>query len=337
MQELMWKHMKNYNIAIVGATGLVGGKFLEILDEYNISIGELKLFATSKSKGKEIIFRNKQYKVDVIEKGAFLNIDFALFSAGGNTSLTYAKQAVEEGATVIDNSSAWRMHKNVPLIVPEVNIEDALNHKLIANPNCSTIQCVVPLSILDKQYGVDSIEYNTYQAVSGAGQMGLADLENNKLDRHYFPYDIKATCIPQIDVFLDDGYTKEEHKMIDETRKILHNDNIKISATCVRVPVRNSHAVSIRVTLKKDFIIEDIKNLLENEQSIMVLDDPKNSIYPVSTIANDTDKIYIGRLRKDKINEKALLMYVVSDNIRKGAASNAIQIMKGIIENGYFS
>ena len=329
--------MRNYNIAIVGATGLVGRKFLEILEEYQINIGNLKLFASNKSEGQLIEFRNKVYTVEVIKKGSFKDIDFALFSAGGQTSLSYAKQAVEEGAIVIDNSSAWRMNQHVPLVVPEVNLRDTINQKLIANPNCSTIQCVVPLSILDKTYGIKSIEYNTYQAVSGAGQKGLVDLESQEQKNLYFPYDIKSTCIPQIDQFLDDGYTKEEHKMIDETKKILHHDNIKISATCVRVPVKNSHAVSIRVTLNQSYELKDIIKILQNEPSIVILDDPKQQIYPVSTISNGTDLIYIGRLRRDKINDQALLMYVVSDNIRKGAASNAIQIMKGMIDHGYFS
>jgi aspartate-semialdehyde dehydrogenase len=329
--------MRNYSIAIVGATGLVGRKFLEILDEYQINIGKLKLFASSKSEGKLIEFRKKGYTVEVIKKGSFKDIDFALFSAGGETSLSYAKQAVEEGAIVIDNSSAWRMNQHVPLVVPEVNLRDTFNQKLIANPNCSTIQCVVPLSILDKTYGIKSIEYNTYQAVSGAGQKGLSDLDNQDQKNLYFPYDIKSTCIPQIDQFLDDGYTKEEHKMIDETKKILHNDNIMISATCVRVPVKNSHAVSIRVTLNQNYDLKEIIKLFQNEPSIVILDDPKQQIYPVSTISNGTDFIYIGRLRRDKINDQTLLMYVVSDNIRKGAASNAIQIMKGMIDHGYIS
>ena len=324
--------MKKYNIAIVGATGLVGQMFLKIIDEYKIPIGDLRLFASKKSEGKRIKFQKKEVVVETVKKGSFINIDYALFSAGGTVSLQYAKQAIEEGATVIDNSSAWRMDKDTPLIVPEVNMSDAYGKKLIANPNCSTIQCVVPLKPLEQVYGIKSVEYNTYQAVSGAGQKGLDDLLGESKER-YFPYDIKETCIPQIDVFLEDGYTKEEHKMIDETRKILHNDDIAISATCVRVPVYNSHGVSIRVTLKKEYDMNKVKELFDNQPGLVVRDNPQKQEYPVSTVANGNDDIYIGRIRKDKIHKNTLLFYVVADNIRKGAASNTVQIMKGMMDD----
>lgn len=324
--------MKNYNIAIVGATGLVGQKFLEIIDEYNINVDELRLFASSKSKGKSIFFQGKEYTVDTVGVGSFLTIDYALFSAGSETSIKYAAQAVHEGAIVIDNSSAFRMEEGIPLVVPEVNLGDAYGKRLIANPNCSTIQCVVPLNTLANAYGVKSIEYNTYQAVSGAGQKGLNDLLEENTEQ-YFPYNIKETCIPQIDVFLDDGYTKEEHKMIDETIKILHQSALAISATCVRVPVPNAHGVSIRVTLSTSFDLSDVRSLFNKTKGIVLLDNPKEHIYPVSTIANGTDDIYVGRIRRDKIHENTLLFYVVSDNIRKGAASNAVQIMKGLIDD----
>lgn len=324
--------MKKYNIAIVGATGLVGRKFLEILDEYQIPIKELRLFASLKSKDQRIRFQNQDYLVDTVKEGSFIDVDFALFSAGAKVSLAFAKQAVKEGAIVIDNSSAWRMEKLVPLVVPEVNLFDAFGKRLIANPNCSTIQAVVPLKVLNDKYQILNIEYNTYQAVSGAGQKGIDALENNNKD-NFFPYNITNTCIPQIDVFLEDGYTKEEHKMMEETKKILDNQDLKISATCVRVPVINSHAVSIRVTLEKEFDIEEVRALFNKQQGLIVLDDAQKQIFPVSTIANGNDYIYVGRIRKDKINNKALLFYVVSDNIRKGAATNAIQIMKGIMEN----
>lgn len=325
--------MKNYNIAIVGATGLVGSTFLKIIDEYNISFNNIKLFASLKSKGKKITFKNKEYSLNILEDGCFKNIDFVLFSAGGAVSKQYAKQAVSEGAIVIDNSSAFRMDENVPLVVPEVNMSDAYQRNLIANPNCSTIQCVVPLYVLDNNFGIESIEYNTYQAVSGAGIKGINDLvsSNGKFEKH-FPYDIKETCIPHIDMFMEDGYTKEEHKMMNETRKILHNDNILISATCVRVPVLNSHAVSIRVVLKNDFTVDAIRNIMKSTKGIVVLDEPENNIYPTSIQANGNDNIFVGRIRKDKVNKKAVLLYVVSDNIRKGAASNTVQIMKGIMD-----
>jgi aspartate-semialdehyde dehydrogenase len=292
------------------------------LEEYQISIGELRLFASKRSVGEKIKFKGKDYLIKEIFDGSFKDIDFTLFSAGASVSKAYARQAVNEGSIVIDNSSAYRMNELVPLVVPEVNISDVFGKNLIANPNCSTIQAVVPLKVLDDYYKIECIEYNTYQAVSGAGQKG----------NDFFPYNIKETCIPQIDVFLEDGYTKEEHKMIEETRKILHNNQIKISATCVRVPVINSHAVSIRVTFKQNFKVEEIKSLFAKQPGLVVLDDPSNLIYPVSTKANGNDLIYVGRIRKDKINNKTLLLYVVADNIRKGAAANAIQIMKGTID-----
>ncbi len=324
--------MKIFNIAIVGATGLVGQTFLKVLAEYDMPIGELRLFASEKSVGKKISFKEQSYTVETIKPGSFKGIHYALFSAGASTSLTYAKQAVSEGAIVIDNSSAWRMDKNVPLIVPEVNLNEAYGHALIANPNCSTIQCMLPLKVLQDAYGIDCIEYNTYQAVSGAGQKGIDDLVSHQTS--FFPYDISSTAIPQIDVFLADGYTKEEHKMMNETRKILNDYNIPISATCVRVPVLNSHAISIRVTLKEEVDISLVRDLFALQEGLVILDDPKKNIYPTSLHANDTDLIYIGRMRIDKINKKTILLYVVADNVRKGAASNAIQIMKGLIAHG---
>lgn len=325
--------MKSYNIAIVGATGLVGSTFLKIIEEYNINVKSLKLFASENSKDKFITFRGIKYPVETLKKGCFKDIDFALFSAGGNISKIYGPQAVLEGAIVIDNSSAFRMDLDVPLVVPEVNMTDAYQQKLIANPNCSTIQCVVPLKVLDEHYGIKSVEYNTYQAVSGAGMKGINDLkpiDDNEVN--HFSYNIKETCIPQIDEFIEDGYTKEEHKMMNETRKILHRSDLLVSATCVRVPVLNSHAVTIKVVLKKDFNLEDIRNKLKSAKNIIVLDEPDKNIYPTSIVANGNDNIYVGRIRRDKVNEKAILLYVVSDNVRKGAASNTVQIMKGIID-----
>jgi aspartate-semialdehyde dehydrogenase len=324
--------MKRYNIAIVGATGLVGQTFLKVIDEYQIPVNELKLFASKKSKGKTMMFQGKTYTVETIEEGSFKHMDYALFSAGASTSLAYAKQAVDEGAIVIDNSSAWRMDTKVPLVVPEVNISDAYHQKLIANPNCSTIQCMPPLKVLDDKYHIHAIEYNTYQAVSGAGIKGIEALENQN---GYFPYDIKQTCIPQIDVFMDDDYTKEEHKMIEETKKILHRNDLLISATCIRVPVSHGHGVSVRVTFNHPFEIEQVRTLLKKTKGVKLLDQPKDSIYPTSIQATGNDLIYVGRIRRDKINDKALLMYIVSDNIRKGAASNAVQIMERLMKDEY--
>ena len=327
--------MKSYNIAIVGATGLVGTTLLKIIEAYGINVNDLKLFASEKSKGKTVTFRNKAYVLDVLKEGCFKDIDYALFVAGGAISQAYALKAVSDGAVVIDNSSVFRMTKDVPLVVPEVNMSDAYNKRLIANPNCSTIQCVLPLKVLDTHYKIKSIEYNTYQAVSGAGIKGLNDLNGTNEGVKHFPYDIKKTCIPQIDSFLEDGYTKEEHKMINETKKILHNEDVLISATCVRVPVENAHAVTIKVVLNEPFELDDIRRKLSSSKNIVVLDEPLKGIYPTSTQATGNDLVYVGRIRRDKVNEQAILMYVVSDNIRKGAASNTVQIMKGLMDYEY--
>lgn len=323
------------NIAIVGATGLVGSTFLKVLEEYQIGIKNVKLFASPRSKGKKIDFMGKTYTVETIEEGSFIGCDYALFSAGAQTSKKYASQAVNEGAIVIDNSSQFRNDPLIPLVVPEVNIEDAYNQLLIANPNCSTIQCMLPLKILDNHFNITSVEYNTYQAVSGSGQKGVDDLNRTlKGEKHsFYPYDISLTCIPQIDIFMEDGYTKEEHKMMNETRKILHNNNILVSATCVRVPVKHSHAVSIRVTLEKETSVQEIHALFKDVKGLVLLDNPDKQIYPVASIANNTDDVYVGRIRQDKIHKNTFLLYTVADNIRKGAASNAIQIMKGLMNH----
>lgn len=326
--------MKKYNIAIVGATGLVGSTLLKIIEEYKINVGNLKLFASKRSVGKEIIFKDKTYFLEELKEGCFKDVDYALFSAGGALSLQYAKQAVLEGAIVIDNSSAFRMDLDVPLVVPEVNMSDAYGKKLIANANCSTIQCVIPLKTLDDHYQIESVEYHTYQAVSGAGVKGINDLISNPgTAPQHFPYDIKQTCIPHIDSFLEDGYTKEEHKMMDETRKILHRSEMLVSATCVRVPVLNSHAVTIKAVLKKDFELDEVRKILRDTKSVVVLDEPEKNIYPTSIHANDNDSIYVGRIRRDKVNKRAIILYVVSDNIRKGAAANTVQIMKGMMDH----
>ncbi len=322
--------MKKYNIAILGATGLVGTTFLKVMEEYEILVNELRLFASKKSLGKTIKYMGKDHQVKTVSPGCFKGIDYALFSAGGTISKEVAKQAIEEGAIVIDNSSAFRMDEGIPLVVPEVNLNDAISHKLIANPNCSTIQAILPLYALDKEYGIEEVTYNTYQAVSGAGYKGLDDFDRDKPE--FFPYVIKETCIPQIDVFMDDGYTKEEHKMIDETKKILHRPDLLVSATCIRVPVKLSHAVSIRVKLKQKPELIKIRKTLANQPGIVLLDEPKAGIYPTSVQANNTDSVYVGRIRKDKIDDFTILLYCVADNVRKGAASNAVQIMKGLMD-----
>ncbi len=321
--------MKKYNVAVVGATGLVGRTFLEVLKEYNFPINNLTLYASKRSAGTTIEYCGKEYVVEELTKDAFDNCEIALFSAGAGVSLEYAPIATKKGAIVIDNSSAWRMDDASALIVPEINIEDAYTHnRIIANPNCSTIQSVLPLEALKKHFELKRVVYTTYQAVSGSGQKGVNDLERTKRGEvpQFYPYDISQTCIPEIDVFLNDGYTKEEMKMTNETRKILHLPNLPISATCIRVPVTSCHGVMVLVELERDFEIEEIKEAFKAQEGLVLYDDVKNHIYPNSLIAKGQDKVYVGRIRKDISAPNSLLFYCVADNIRKGAAGNAVQI-----------
>lgn len=318
-------------VAVVGATGLVGSTFLKVLGERDLGITELFLFASSRSAGKKIDFRGKEYVVEELKEDSFKgrNIDIALFSAGGGTSLKYAPIAAKEGVLVIDNSSAWRMDKDVPLVVPEVNPQEAFNHKgIIANPNCSTIQCMAPLKVLADNYGIKRVVYSTYQAVSGTGNKGVVDLEEGLKGNppKTYPHQIVNNCLPHIDVFLDNGYTKEEKKMVDETRKILGLPNLPVTATCVRVPVMNSHSVSINVELEKDFDIDTLKKELAEADGIVLLDEIEKNIYPLATKATGKDEVFVGRVRRDESVKYGVNLWTVADNIRKGAATNAIQI-----------
>jgi aspartate-semialdehyde dehydrogenase len=327
-----------YNVAIVGATGMVGNKFIEVLAERNFPVDNLYLFASKKSAGKILKFKDEDFIVEELKEENIKNkkIDFALFSAGATVSLEYAPVFAKYGAVVIDNSSAWRMNPEVPLIVPEVNPEDIKLHKgIIANPNCSTIQAVVALKPLYDKYGIKRIVYSTYQAVSGAGVGGFTDLKEGYKGNppKKFPYPIAGNVLPHIDVFLDNGYTKEEMKMIDETRKIFHNKDLRITATTVRVPVFYGHSESINVELEKTFKIEDIFSLYENSEGIILKDDVKNLEYPLPIEAEGHDEVYVGRIRRDFSLENGLNLWVVADNIRKGAASNAIQIAERMIDN----
>lgn len=328
--------MKNYKLAIVGATGLVGRTALKVLEEKNFPNFEYKLFCSKKSAGTKVKFMEKEYIANELTENSFdEGFNFAIFSAGGETSKKFAPIAASKGCIVIDNSSAFRMDKNVPLVVPEVNPDDIFwNTGIIANPNCSTIQAVVALKPLDDKYKIKRIIYSTYQAVSGAGVNALEDLHSqadyNNLKK--FSHPIYNNCLPHIDVFMDDGYTKEEHKMINETKKILGNENLKITATTVRVPIENCHGESINIEFEKDFNLDDVKQLLKNSKGIVLYDDITKDIYPIATVANGTDNVYVGRLRRDFSQPNTLNMWCVADNIRKGAASNAIQIMQKIIE-----
>lgn len=327
-----------YNVAIVGSTGNVGRKFLEILEERNFPIKNLYLFASKRSAGSYLNFKGQEYLVEETCEDTIKNkkIDIALFSAGGDTSLKFAPIFSSYGAVVIDNSSAWRMNKDVPLVVPEVNPEDLKDHNgIIANPNCSTIQAMVPLKALLDNYGIKRIVYSTYQAVSGAGMQGIKDLEDGLkgLEPKKFPYPIAGNCLPHIDVFLENGYTKEEMKMIEETKKILHSNDLKITATTVRVPVLNSHSESINVELNSQFELEDIFKLFEQTEGLTVFDNVDKLKYPTALDVSGKDDVYVGRIRRDFSLDNGLNLWVVADNIRKGAALNAIQIAEVLIKN----
>lgn len=329
--------MKKINLAIVGATGMVGRTFLKVLEEKNLPISNFYVFASARSAGSKITFKGKEYIVEELTENSFdRGIDIALFSAGGSISLKFAPIAAEKGCIVVDNSSAWRMDPEVPLVVPEVNPEDIkLNKGIIANPNCSTIQAVVALKPLDEYYNIKRVIYSTYQAVSGAGMGGWKDLEDglNGNPPKKFTHPIANNCLPHIDVFTENGYTKEEIKMIEETRKILHNNHLKVTATTVRVPVFNSHSESINVEFEKPFELKKLVDVLKKAPGIIIEDDPMNNIYPMAINSTGHDEVFIGRIRRDESVENGVNLWVVADNIRKGAASNAVQIAELLIKD----
>ena len=325
-----------YNVAVVGATGMVGRKFIEVLEERQFPVDEIYFFASKRSAGKVLKFIGEDVVVEELKEDNIKDkkIHFALFSAGGDTSLEFAPIFAKYGSVVIDNSSAWRMDPEVPLVVPEVNPEDIKLHKgIIANPNCSTIQAMVALKPLQNKYGIKRVIYSTYQAVSGAGVGGFSDLEDGMKGEppKKFPKPISGNVIPHIDVFLENGYTKEEMKMVNETRKILHDENMKITATTVRVPVFYGHSESINVELNSAFEVKDIFEIYNASEGIIVQDDVENLVYPTPVEAAGHDEVYIGRIRRDFSTDNGLNLWVVADNIRKGAASNAIQIAEYII------
>lgn len=328
-----------YNIAVVGATGMVGRKMLQVLAERNLPIDELYLFASSRSAGKTVNFMGKDYTVIelTVENVKARQIDIAIFSAGGGTSKEFAPVFASQGAIVVDNSSQWRMDPSVPLVVPEVNPQDInWHHNIIANPNCSTIQAVVALAPLHKAFGIKRIVYSTYQAVSGAGLGGYNDLEGGVRGEapKKFPKPIFGNCLPHIDVFLDDGYTKEEVKMIEETRKILGDNSLKITATTVRVPVYYGHSESINVEFYKPVTRESVTEVLRSADGVVVMDDVANGVYPTPLEIADRDEVFVGRIRKDDSVENGVNLWVVADNIRKGAATNAVQIAELLIAKG---
>ena len=325
------------NIAIVGATGKVGNKFIEVLEERGIKADNFYLYASKKSAGKKLKVFDKEYIVLELNEENIKNkrIDYALFSAGGTISKDFAPIFVRYGAIVIDNSSAFRKEKDVPLVVPEVNKEDILTHHgIISNPNCSTIQMVLPLKVLNDKYKIKRVVVSTYQAVSGAGQKGVIDLKNgiNAIPPKKFVHPIFSNVIPHIDDFLENGYTREEEKMSFETKKILHDESVQVTATAVRVPVYNVHSESINIELERDFNIDNIRKDFEEMENLVVLDDVKNNIYPMPCNVDNDDKVYVGRIRRDDTLDNGLNIWVVSDNIRKGAATNAVQILECILK-----
>jgi aspartate-semialdehyde dehydrogenase len=322
-------------VAVVGATGLVGTKMLQVLKERNFPVTELIPVASERSLGKEIEFKGKKYKVVSMADAIAVRPALALFSAGGGTSLQWAPEFRAAGITVIDNSSAWRMDPAKPLIVPEINADILTkNDKIIANPNCSTIQMVVALNPLHKKYTIKRIVVSTYQSVTGTGVKAVTQLMNERngiAGERAYRYPIDLNVIPQIDIFLDNDYTKEEMKMVNETKKIMRDDSIRVTATAVRIPVVGGHSEAVNVEFQKEYDLDEVRSILRSSPGVIVVDDPGNQQYPMPMDAHEKDEVFVGRLRRDETQENTLNMWVVSDNLRKGAATNAIQIAEYLI------
>ncbi len=331
-------------VAVVGATGLVGSKMLQVLEERNFPVSELIPVASEKSVGKEISFKGKKYKVVSMTDAIAAKPQVALFSAGGSTSLEWAPRFAEAGITVIDNSSAWRMDPTKKLVVPEINADVlSKNDKIIANPNCSTIQMVVALNPLHKKYTARRIVVSTYQSVTGTGKKAVDQMRGErekqvKGDSAEYPmaykYQIDLNAIPQIDVFLENGYTKEEMKMVHETKKIMGDDSIRVTSTTVRIPVMGGHSESVNIEFERDFDLEEVKQLLSEAPGVVVVDDPANQQYPMPMNAHEKDEVFVGRIRRDETQPNTINLWIVSDNLRKGAATNAIQIAEYLQANG---
>lgn len=334
--------MSSYNVAVVGATGAVGREMVKILEERNFPVNKLKLLATERTAGTEISFKDKKVIVEVVKPGVFKDIDIALFSAGSGPSHKIAPLAVKEGAVVIDNSNGFRMDNDVPLVVPEVNPEDIANHKgIIANPNCSTIQMVAVLKPIYDAVGIDRINVSTYQAVSGTGKKAIDELNNQvkqyvdgePIKASVYPYQIAFNVLPQIDVFKENGYTQEELKMFNETRKILHDDKILVNATCARVPVIYGHSEAVNIETGEEINIAQIIELLNQADGVKVMDDINELKYPLALTSESDDDVLVGRLRKDITHPRGINMWIVGNNLRKGAALNAVQIAEKLILN----
>ncbi|MDB5198420.1 MAG: aspartate-semialdehyde dehydrogenase [Chitinophagaceae bacterium] len=335
--NLQTKFFKVMKIAVVGATGLVGSKMLQVLEERNFPVDELLPVASERSIGKQIEFKGKKYTIISAEDAIAAKPDLALFSAGGSTSLELAPKFAAAGITVVDNSSAWRMDPTKKLVVPEVNANVLTKEdKIIANPNCSTIQMVLVLNPLHKKYGIKRVVVSTYQSVTGTGVKAVTQLENerNNIEGEMaYKYRIDKNAIPHIDVFLENGYTKEEMKMVKETNKIIGDDSIKVTATCVRIPVMGGHSESVNIEFEKDFDLDEVKDILSNSEGIVVQDDLDNFIYPMPLTAHEKDETFVGRIRRDETQANTLNCWIVSDNLRKGAATNAVQIAEYLMGN----
>jgi aspartate-semialdehyde dehydrogenase len=323
-------------VAVVGATGLVGNQMMRVLEERNFPVTEFIPVASEKSIGKKVTFKGKEYAVVGVQEAISLKPQIALFSAGSGTSKTWAPQFAEAGTTVVDNSSAWRMEPTIKLVVPEVNAHVLTkSDKIIANPNCSTIQMVVALVGMHKAYKIKRIVVSTYQSVTGTGKKAVDQLMNERkgiTGEMAYPYKIDLNALPHIDVFLDNGYTKEEMKMVNETRKIMEDDSIRVTATTVRIPVIGGHSEAVNVEFEKEYELADVRKILEGTPGVIVMDDPKNNIYPMPIVSHNRDEVFVGRLRRDETQPKTLNMWVVSDNLRKGAATNAVQIAEYLVE-----
>lgn len=317
--------MRKFDINVVGASGLVGRTFLKILEEENFPINNLNLFSGEAGNGKNICFKNRKYTLHMAKE--LPKCDFTLLATEPNVSVHYIKTAMLASKYTIDNSSAFRLKKDVPLVIPEINLHDRSDSRLIANPNCSTAICAIPLWLLDNAYGLKRVRICSYQSVSGSGKKGLEAL---KRDNGFYSYDIRKTCIPKIGDFNADAYTTEEVKMKNELRKILNRKKLPISATCVRVPVKRCHALSVSAVLNKEFSIDDVKLLFSTNQALTLYDEPENDVYPVSTIGANKNGVLIGRIRKDSAEKNSVLFYVLSDNLRRGAAYNAYKIIESL-------
>jgi aspartate-semialdehyde dehydrogenase len=328
-------------VAVVGATGLVGSVMLKVLEERNFPVTELFPVASEKSVGKEIVFKGKPYKVVSMGGAVTAAPDIALFSAGGSTSLEWAPKFAEAGTVVIDNSSAWRMHKDKKLIVPEINAHTLTpEDKIIANPNCSTIQMVVALNPLHKKYKIKRVVVSTYQSVTGTGVKAVTQLMNERKGvsgEMAYKYPIDMNVIPQIDVFTENGYTKEEMKMVNETKKIIGDDTIRVTATTVRIPVVGGHSESVNVEFEKDFSLSDVREILQKTEGIIVTDDIDNLQYPMPKDSHNRDEVFVGRIRRDESQPNTLNLWIVADNLRKGAATNAVQIAEYIVKQKLIS